>query len=199
MEEPATHMYQSAPPPEPSCLLLCPTMSSNTLGVAAAKRSQDWQHRKPFYCRVEALIGRGEITSAALGSQHTLFLDSKGAVFSCGENKEGQCGCGTSIAVLAKQRREEWDIGANIGRIATNLSSNSVGMDGHGNSSEHHASQKSQHSAWFSGQALKPFIDRGARQAEVEEASRYIFSMHLLTQTDQVESNMLVTSCTASI
>ncbi|DBA77646.1 hypothetical protein WJX77_001651 [Trebouxia sp. C0004] len=122
--------------------------------------------------RVEALIGRGEITSAALGSQHTLFLDNKGAVFSCGENKEGQCGYGTSIAVLAKQRREEWDIGANIGRIATNLSSNSVGMDGHGNISEHHASQKSQHSAWFSGQALKPFIDRGARQAEVEEASR---------------------------
>ena len=123
-------------------------------------------------CRVEALIGRGDIKTAALGSQHTLFLDSKGAVFSCGENKEGQCGYGTSIAVLAKQRREEWDIGANIGRIATNLSSNSVGMDGHGNSSEHHASQKSQHSAWFSGQALKPFIERGARQAEVEEANR---------------------------
>ena len=142
---------------------------------------------------MEALIGRGEITSAALGSQHTLFLDNKGAVFSCGENKEGQCGYGTSIAVLAKQRREEWDIGANIGRIATNLSSNSVGMDGHGNSSEHHASQKSQHSAWFSGQALKPFIDRGARQAEVEEASRYIFSTQLLAQTDQLENHMLVT------
>ena len=193
-------MYQSAPPSEP-CLLICSTLSSNTRDAhnQNVKRSQDWQHRKPFYCRVEALIGRGEITSAALGSQHTLFLDSKGAVFSCGENKEGQCGYGTSIAVLAKQRREEWDIGANIGRIATNLSSNSVGMDGHGNSSEQHASQKSQHSAWFSGQALKPFIDRGARQAEVEEASRYIFSMHLLTQTDQVDNHMLPKSCTPGI
>lgn len=86
---------------------------------------------------------------------------------------QGQCGYGTSIDVLAKQRREEWDIGANIGRIATSLSSRSVGMDGHGNSSEQYASQQSQHSAWFSGQALKPFIDREARQAEVEEANRY--------------------------
>lgn len=96
--------------------------------------------------------------------------------------------------LFLQSRREEWDIGANIGRIATNLSSNSVGMDGHGNSSEHYASQKSQHSAWFSGQALKPFIDRGARQAEVEEASRYIFSMQLLTLTDEFQKHMLVKS-----
>ena len=124
------------------------------------------------------MIGRGDIKAAALGSQHTLFLDSTGVVFSCGENKEGQCGYGTSIDVLAQQRREEWAIGANVGRIANSLSSSSVGMDGHGSSNEQHASQRSQHSAWFSGQALKPFIDRGSRQAEIQEANRYrIFSL----------------------
>ena len=59
-----------------------------------------------------------------------------------------------------------------MGRIASSMSTSSVGMDGHGNSSEQHASQKSQQSAWFSGLALKPFIERGARQAEIEEANR---------------------------
>ena len=85
---------------------------------------------------------------------------------------QGQCGYGTSIDVLAQQRRQEWAIGANVGRIASSMSTSSVGMDGHGNSSEQHASQKSQQSAWFSGLALKPFIERGARQAEIEEANR---------------------------
>ncbi|KAL3149951.1 hypothetical protein ABBQ38_013312 [Trebouxia sp. C0009 RCD-2024] len=140
--------------------------------------------------RVEALIGRGDITSAALGSQHTLFLDSKGTVFSCGENKEGQCGYGTSIDVLAQQRRQEWAIGANIGRIASSMSTSSVGMDGQGNSSEHHASQKSQQSAWFSGLALKPFIERGARQAEIEEANRlFELSRHERAKSHQSASS----------
>ena len=40
------------------------------------------------FFRVEALSGRSNIKAVALGAQHTLFLDSKGAVYSCGENKE---------------------------------------------------------------------------------------------------------------
>ena len=51
------------------------------------------------------------------------------------------------------------------------MSTSSVGVDGHGNTSEQHASHKSQHSAWFSGLALKPFIERRTRQAEIEEAN----------------------------
>lgn len=87
---------------------------------------------------------------------------------------QGQCGYGTSIDILAQQRRQEWAIGANVGRIASSMSTSSVGVDGHGSSSEQHASQKSQQSAWFNGLALKPFIERGARQAEIEEANRWV-------------------------
>ena len=74
--------------------------------------------------------------------------------------------------MLAQQRRQEWAIGANVGRVASSMSTSSVGVDG--NSSEQHASHKSQQSAWFSGIALKPFIERGARQAEIEEANRQV-------------------------
>ena len=100
------------------------------------------------------------------------FVRSSVDVLTVGTCAQGQCGYGTSIDVLAQQRRQEWAIGANVGRIASSMSTSSVGVDGHGNSSEQHASQKSQQSAWFSGLALKPFIERGARQAEIEEANR---------------------------
>ena len=56
--------------------------------------------------QVESLIGRASITAAALGDQHSLFLDSSGHVWSCGENKEGQCGLGTPVEVLAAQHRK---------------------------------------------------------------------------------------------
>lgn len=86
---------------------------------------------------------------------------------------QGQCGYGTSIDVLAQQRRREWAIGANVGRIATSTVNSSLGVDVHGHSSEQHSSQKQQQSAWFSGQVLKPFIERDSRQAELEDARRY--------------------------
>lgn len=38
--------------------------------------------------RVESLVSRAHIAHAALGHSHSLFLDSKGALWSCGENKE---------------------------------------------------------------------------------------------------------------
>lgn len=41
-----------------------------------------------FYRRVEALVGRSNISQAALGTSHSLFLDHDGGVWSCGENKE---------------------------------------------------------------------------------------------------------------
>lgn len=89
---------------------------------------------------------------------------------------QGQCGYGTSIDVLAQQRRQEWAIGANVGRIASSTVNSSLGMDGHGHSSEQHSSQRQQQSAWFSGQVLKPFIERDTRQAELEDARRCVIA-----------------------
>ena len=39
-------------------------------------------------CRIESLVGQAEIQQVALGSQHSLFLDKKGIVYSCGDNKQ---------------------------------------------------------------------------------------------------------------
>lgn len=58
--------------------------------------------------RVEALVGRGHVTRAAMGEEHSLFLDRRGRVWSCGENKEGQCGVGTSLETIASQHRSAW-------------------------------------------------------------------------------------------
>ncbi|GAB4823610.1 hypothetical protein N2152v2_010656 [Parachlorella kessleri] len=53
--------------------------------------------------RVESLVGRVDVQGVALGRHHTLFLD---------DNGKGQCGLGTPLQELAKQRRQEWDRGA---------------------------------------------------------------------------------------
>uniref|UniRef100_A0A383VPA0 Uncharacterized protein n=1 Tax=Tetradesmus obliquus TaxID=3088 RepID=A0A383VPA0_TETOB len=55
--------------------------------------------------RVEALVGRSPISAAALGHHHSLFVDQAGSLWTCGENKEGQCGFGTPLDVIAVQHR----------------------------------------------------------------------------------------------
>ena len=50
-------------------------------------------------------MGRTCISNIALGEHHSIFLDSHGGVWACGENKEGQCGLGTPLEVIASQHR----------------------------------------------------------------------------------------------
>lgn len=45
------------------------------------------------------------IIDAACGRNHTLFLTDTGLVYSCGDNKSGQCGVGTSTAMITKATR----------------------------------------------------------------------------------------------
>lgn len=52
-------------------------------------------------------MGRAEVSSLALGDQHTLFLDKSGGVWAVGCTLEGQCGLGTPIEELARQHRCE--------------------------------------------------------------------------------------------
>eukprot|EP00775_Hariotina_reticulata_P004833 gene4833-5080_t len=55
--------------------------------------------------RMEAFIGRSAIRHVSLGLHHSLFLDQAGHLWACGENKEGQCGLGLPLEVLASQHR----------------------------------------------------------------------------------------------
>jgi alpha-tubulin suppressor-like RCC1 family protein len=45
------------------------------------------------------------IIDAAVGRNHTLFLTDTGLVYSCGDNKSGQCGVGTSSPQISKVTR----------------------------------------------------------------------------------------------
>ncbi|KAJ9518511.1 hypothetical protein QJQ45_018566 [Haematococcus lacustris] len=58
--------------------------------------------------RVEALVGRADVCGMVQGDQHLLLLDQQGAVWACGENKEGQCGLGTPLEVIAAQHRRSF-------------------------------------------------------------------------------------------
>lgn len=45
------------------------------------------------------------VIDAACGRNHTLFLTDTGLVYACGDNKSGQCGVGTSTAMITKVTR----------------------------------------------------------------------------------------------
>ncbi|KAL4418903.1 hypothetical protein ABPG77_004056 [Micractinium sp. CCAP 211/92] len=77
--------------------------------------------------RLEALVGRVHVTAAALGRQHTLLLDSAGQAWACGENKEGQCGLGTPLEELARQQRQQWELGAFAQLAATSAGASNAG------------------------------------------------------------------------
>lgn len=58
--------------------------------------------------QVESLVGRVAVARLALGDHHTLFVDSSGGLWACGENKEGQCGLGTPVETIAAQHRKAY-------------------------------------------------------------------------------------------
>ncbi|GLC34017.1 hypothetical protein PLESTM_000144500 [Pleodorina starrii] len=57
---------------------------------------------------VESLVGRAAVRQVALGDSHSLFVDGSGGLWACGENKEGQCGLGTPLEVIAAQHRRAY-------------------------------------------------------------------------------------------
>lgn len=56
------------------------------------------------------------IVQAACGRNHTLFLSDTGAVYACGENKQGQCGVGNTQPTLKTPTRVNY-VGAQIVRV----------------------------------------------------------------------------------
>ncbi|KAK3272173.1 hypothetical protein CYMTET_19514, partial [Cymbomonas tetramitiformis] len=64
-------------------------------------------------CCVPTLVGslaarKVKVSGAALGQHHSLVVDGEGRLHGFGENKEGQCGLGTPLELLARQQRQEW-------------------------------------------------------------------------------------------
>ena len=84
--------------------------SAGQLGTAsAASRS--------IPASLEQPSGLSQVRQLALGGQHTLLLDAHGAVWAMGENKEGQCGIGTSLEDIALQRRQDWTQGTMAAQV----------------------------------------------------------------------------------
>lgn len=140
---------------------------------------------------VQALAGRVHVTGAALGRQHTLFLDASGQAWATGENKEGQCGLGTPLEELARQQRQQWEVGALVnwgaggnGGLAAAASAPAAasqqrgggggGAAGWGAPSyeqqqfDRNVEYFSQH-AWASTN-LKPFLEHRERSAQLDAA-----------------------------
>ncbi|KAG2490652.1 hypothetical protein HYH03_011041 [Edaphochlamys debaryana] len=65
-------------------------------------------HAVPAPHRVESLIGRASVRHLALGDKHSLFVDSQGGLWACGDNKEGQCGLGTPFEEVAISQWESY-------------------------------------------------------------------------------------------
>ncbi|KAF8065870.1 UVR8 [Scenedesmus sp. PABB004] len=61
-------------------------------------------------CRVEALAGgrAAALRGVSLGHSHALFVDAAGALWACGEGKEGQLGLSQPLQELAAQHRRAW-------------------------------------------------------------------------------------------
>ena len=77
--------------------------------------------------QVESLVGRASVADVALGEQHSVFLDARGGIWACGENKEGQCGLGTPIEVIAAQHRKAYFDGGRSARGGSGTAGSSGG------------------------------------------------------------------------
>ena len=123
--------------------------------------------------RIEALVGEADICRVALGHQHTLLLDAEGAVYSCGDNQQGQCGLGTPLQTLADQQRAEWEVGH---AEFVSMSQDSAGsnarasFEGSQSAPWRASQQQQQRLAW--SQFMQPFALQKERQAELEVANR---------------------------
>jgi alpha-tubulin suppressor-like RCC1 family protein len=73
-----------------SCAITADTGEAYTFGCGAFGKL-GLGRTDPAYvpARVEALVGRAKIIGAALGDQHSLFLDEHGAVHACGVSTDG--------------------------------------------------------------------------------------------------------------
>ena len=124
--------------------------------------------------RIEALVGEADIRRVALGHQHTLLLDAEGAVYSCGDNQQGQCGLGTPLQTLADQQRAEWEVGR---AEFVSMSQDSAGSNARASfdgsqSAPWRASQQQQQQRLAWSQFMQPFALQKERQAELEVANR---------------------------